>query len=131
MARPFDPSQIFEAFDMTAVDSAGFDARINAPGDGLRCVFLWGNDCFNCDIFKKTALAHKDAIKALGLSWYHANVYEDEALGRRFALHGVPAFFLFRLGKRLGRITGWPGLPQFQQAIGRLEAEYAAATKSA
>lgn len=126
MTASFDPTQIFAAFDMTAVDTAGFDAAINAQGDDLRCVFLWGNDCFNCDIFKKTALANQDAIQALGLSWYHANVYEDEALGRRFGLHGVPAFFLFRSGKKLGRVTGWPGLPAFRQAIEKLEADYQA-----
>jgi len=59
-------------------------------------------------------------LLALGLTWFEANVYRDEALGLRFGLHGVPTFVLFRGGKRLGRITGWPGLPQFTQAIGRL-----------
>ena len=48
---------------MRRVDSAGFDAAVvQAPGDDLRCVFLWGQDCYNCNIFKQTALLHRDAL---------------------------------------------------------------------
>ncbi|MFJ1301107.1 thioredoxin family protein [Pseudomonadota bacterium AL_CKDN230030165-1A_HGKHYDSX7] len=118
----FDPAVVFETFSMRPVESASFDAEVvNAPGEELRCVFLWGQDCYNCNIFKQTALLHKDALLGLGLRWFQADVYADEALGRRFSLHGVPTFMLFRGGKRLGRITGWPGLPQFSAAIHRLQ----------
>lgn len=120
-APQFDPASFFEAFGMRRVDSAGFDAAVvQAPGDDLRCVFLWGQDCYNCNIFKQTALLHRDALLELNLSWFEADVYADEPLGRRFSLHGVPTFVLYRAGKRLGRITGWPGLPQFTAAIRRL-----------
>jgi len=121
-AAEFDPSQVFQAFDMRRVGSAGFDAAVLAPGDDLRCVFFWGNDCFNCNLFKQAALLHRQALQELGLTWFEANVYQDEALGLRFGLHGVPTFVLFRGGKRLGRITGWPGLPRFSEAIGKLRA---------
>ncbi len=120
----FDPTQVFEALAMQAVDSGSFDAQVlQAPGDELRCVFLWGKDCYNCNLFKQTAMLHRQALLALGLRWFEADVYQDVALGRRFSLHGVPTFVLFRRGKRLGRITGWPGLPQFQAAIAKLQAE--------
>lgn len=120
----FDPSQVFAALGMRAVRSEDFDASvIEAPGSDLRCVFFWGHDCFNCNLFKQSAMLHQDALKALGLTWFEANVYEDAALGRRFALYGVPAFVLFRDGKRLGRVTGWPGLPRFQEAMERLRAQ--------
>jgi len=125
-SQAFDPAQVFQVFGMRAVDSAEFDrVVVQAPGGELRCVFLWGNDCYNCNVFKQTALLHKDALLALGLGWYEANVYQDTALGKRFALHGVPTFVMYRAGKRLGRITGWPGLPQFSQAVARLRAEQA------
>lgn len=118
----FDPSQVFETFGMLPVSSANFDEIVvNTEGDDLRCVFLWGEDCYNCNIFKQTALLHRDALRELGLSWFQADVYADPALGQRFGLHGVPTFVLFRGGKRLGRITGWPGLPQFSGAIRRLQ----------
>jgi len=126
-AASFDPGEVFQALGMRAVDSAGFDAAVvEAPGEDLRCVFLWGTDCYNCNIFKGTAMLHRQALLDLGLTWFQADVYADTALGRRFSLHGVPTFVLFRAGRRLGRITGWPGLPQFQAAIARLRAEAAA-----
>ncbi len=122
-AGEFDPAEVFRLFAMQGVDSASFDAAVvNAPGSDLRCVFFWGNDCYNCMLFKNTALMLQDQIKALGLTWFHANVYQDEALGRRFGLHGVPAFVFYRAGKRLGRVSGWPGLPQFSGAVARLNA---------
>ncbi|SAI55344.1 thioredoxin [Bordetella trematum] len=118
----FDPSQVFEVFGMRAVRSESFEAAVlQAPESELCCVFLWGQDCYNCNIFKQTALLHREALLALDLSWFQADVYEDVALGQRFGLHGVPAFMFFRAGKRLGRVTGWPGLPQFSAAVRRLQ----------
>ena len=123
-AQHFDPSSIFQALAMRRVDSQDFDqVVIQAVGEDLRCVFLWGQDCYNCNLFKQTALLHQDALLDLGLSWFEADVYADEPLGRRFSLHGVPTFVLFRASKRLGRITGWPGLPQFTAAVRRLQTD--------
>jgi hypothetical protein len=118
----FDPSQVFDVFGMRPVGSADLDETvINASGDDLRCVFLWGQDCYNCNLFKQAALLHQRALRDLGLTWFQADVYADEALGLRFALHGVPTFVFYRGGKRLGRITSWPGLPQFVAAVTRLQ----------
>ncbi|PFH27093.1 thioredoxin family protein [Burkholderia sp. JKS000303] len=130
-----DPAA-FEAFDMQALTADTFDAAIagagNAPqevplGDGLAVVFFWGVDCFNCEIAKKAMLAQSDAIRALDLKWFHCNVYEHHELGRRFGLHGVPTWFFFHRGKRLGRATGWHGLAQFQAAVAAARAKVAAA----
>ncbi len=112
---------------MRRVTDDSFDADVvQAPGDDLRCVFLWGQECYNCGVFKQSALHYREALTALNLTWFEADVYSDRALSRRFSLHGVPAFYLYRSGKRLGRITGWPGLPAFQQAIRKLRADAAA-----
>ena len=121
--QEFDPGEVFSLFAMNEVDSHSFDALVvNAEGADLCCVFMWGKDCYNCTLFKNTALMLQDQLKALGLSWFHADVYQDEALGRRFGLHGVPAFVFYQAGKRLGRISGWPGLPQFSEAVAGLRA---------
>ncbi|EFF76917.1 thioredoxin family protein [Achromobacter piechaudii] len=118
----FDPAAVFQVFGMRHVDTEGFDAAVvQAPGEDLRCVFLWRQDCYNCNLFKQAALLHQETLLNLGLTWFEADVYADEPLGRRFSLHGVPTFVLYRAGKRLGRITGWPGLPQFTAAILRLQ----------
>jgi len=121
-SKAFDPSVVFEMLSMQRLDSTNFDeAVVTASGDDLRCVFFWGTDCYNCNVFKNTALKLKDQLLALGLTWYEVNAYEEEALGRRFGLHGVPAFVFYRSGKRLGRISGWPGWPQFSGAVQRLQ----------
>ncbi|NGM87265.1 thioredoxin [Parapusillimonas sp. SGNA-6] len=117
----FDPADVFDAFDMKPVRSDDVDQTLIAgPGHDLRCLFLWGNDCYHCNRFKQAALIQRNEIGRLGLSWFEGNVYQDEPLGRRFGLHGVPAFVFFQQGRRLGRITGWPGLPEFSAAVRRL-----------
>lgn len=113
----------FAAFDMQALDAEHFDAGLASAGDALAVVFFWGVDCFNCEIAKQAMLAHPDAIRALGLKWFHSNVYANPELARRFALHGVPAWFFFRRGKRLGRATGWHGLAQFEAAAATARAK--------
>jgi hypothetical protein len=110
-------STAFAVFDMQALTADTFDAGIQSAADDLAVVFFWGLDCFNCEIAKKAMLAQPDAIRALGLRWFHSNVYEHRELGRRFLLHGVPTWFFFHRGKRLGRATGWHGLAQFEAAV--------------
>ncbi|WP_150567664.1 thioredoxin family protein [Pandoraea morbifera] len=117
----------FEAFSMRELTAASFDDGLREAGDALAVVFFWGVDCFNCEVAKKTMLAQRDAIEALGLRWFHANVYADMALAKRFALHGVPTFFFFHRGKKLGRATGWHGLPQFRLAVAAAREKIAAA----
>jgi hypothetical protein len=80
-------------------------------------VFFWGRDCFNCEIARKAMLAQPDAIRALGLKWFHSNVCEHRELARRFMLHGMPTRFFFYRGKRLGRAVSWHGLGQFEAAV--------------
>ena len=107
----------FAVFEMQELSAESFDAALDAAGDELAVVFFWGLDCFNCEIAKKAMLAQPEAIRALGLKWFHSNVYEHRELGRRFVLHGVPTWFFFHRGKRLGRATGWHGLGQFEAAV--------------
>ena len=107
----------FAVFEMQELSAESFDAGLEAAGDELAVVFFWGLDCFNCEIAKKAMLAQPEAIRALGLKWFHSNVYAHRELGRRFMLHGVPTWFFFHHGKRLGRATGWHGLGQFEAAV--------------
>jgi thioredoxin-like negative regulator of GroEL len=47
----------------------------------------------------------------------HDNVDEDPTMATRFGLHGIPAFIVFRGGRKVGRITEWPGAQAFVLAI--------------
>jgi hypothetical protein len=38
-------------------------------------------------------------------------------MATRFGLHGIPAFFVFAGTRKLGRITAWPGVDAFAEAI--------------
>ena len=91
------------------------------PDDGrLRILFLWGKDCPNCDIAKGQMLLAQDRFSWPDVEWLHDNVYEDPGMATRFGLHGIPAFFVFRGGKKLGRIGQWPGAEAFVAAIEKL-----------
>ena len=83
----------FAVFDMQELSAETFDAGLESAADDLAVVFFWGFECFNCEIAKKAMLARPDEIRALGLKWFHSNVYEHRDLGRRFLLHRVPHGF--------------------------------------
>lgn len=107
----------FERFPMQRVRSDELDGVLADGSAALDVLFLWGRDCPNCDIAKRAILARPEAMRWPGVRWLHDNVYDDEAMATRFGLHGIPTFFVFRNGKRLGRITSWPGIEAFGRAV--------------
>jgi hypothetical protein len=109
----------FSAFPMQAVDPASLDATLAQTRTPLAILFLWGRDCPNCDIAKRAMLADPAGLRWPGVAWLHGNVYADPELGTRFGLHGIPAFIVFRNGRKVGRITPWPGPAAFAAAIER------------
>lgn len=116
--------QFFDRFPMQRVDDAGLDTVIVDDGR-LRILFLWGKDCPNCDIAKGQMLLTPERFRWGDVQWLHDNVYEDPTMGTRFGLHGIPAFFVFRGAKRLGRISQWPGTAAFVTAIEKIRNETA------
>ncbi len=66
----------FAVFDMQELSAETFDAGLESAADELAVVFFWGFECFNCEIVKKAMLAKPDEIRALGLKWFHSNVYQ-------------------------------------------------------
>jgi thioredoxin-like negative regulator of GroEL len=119
-----ESTDFFERFAMQPVQATGFDAALAGAPD-LACVYFWGENCFNCEQFKKAVQIAPQRLQALGVHWFHANVYADTALGRRFGLHGVPAFYFFAAGRKLGRITGWQGIEHFAGVVADLHARLA------
>ncbi len=95
------------------------DELANSPA-ALDILFLWGRDCVNCEIAKTAMLAASERFRWPDVRWLHANVYADPDIATRFGLHGIPVFFVFRHGRKLGRITEWPGADAFVDAIEKL-----------
>ena len=111
--------EFFLAFAMRRIRIAELDAVLDNHAAALTILFLWGNDCPNCDVAKRAMLAAPPRFQWPGVRWLHGNVYDEAELGTRFGLHGVPAFLVFRGAKTIGRISPWPGADVFVAAIDR------------
>lgn len=109
--------RFFEHFPMRKVVDTALDAELAADDDRIAILFLWGRDCPNCDIAKGQMLLSPDRFSWPQVRWLHDNVYDDPTMAMRFGLHGIPAFFLFHRGRKLGRITSWPGTEAFVAAV--------------
>ena len=109
--------EFFERFPMQRVRSEILDAVLAEGSDNLAVLFLWGRDCPNCDIAKRAILLARARLQWPDVRWLHDNVYDDPLMGTRFGLHGIPAFFVFRGARKIGRITAWPGADAFVEAI--------------
>lgn len=112
---------VFAALGMQRVDAATLD-DVLLNDDVVRILFLWGNDCPNCDVAKAQLLQAPDRFRWRDVAWLHQNVYDEPALATRFGLHGIPAFMVFRGQRRIGRISPWPGSDAFVAAIERVRA---------
>jgi hypothetical protein len=113
--------RFFWQFPMRPIREKGLAEAL--PDDGrLRILFLWGKDCPNCDIAKGQILLTPERFVWPDVEWMHDNVYEDPGMGTHFGLHGIPAFFVFRGARKLGRIGQWPGTDAFVAAIEKLRA---------
>lgn len=115
-------SGFFDVFDIKNVHSSNFDAAISADENKnkLICVFLWGVDCPNCDVAKQAMMLRKSELDSFSINWYHANIYEDFELATRFGLFGIPVFLFFFNGKKLGKISPFPGFDSFHAALDNL-----------
>jgi hypothetical protein len=108
----------FARFPMRAIRSEALDGALEDAGaPSLTLLFLWGFNCPNCDVAKRAILLSPERFQWDQVRWLHSNVYDDPEMASRFGLHGVPAFFVFRGTRRIGRITGWPGAGPFTRAI--------------
>jgi thiol-disulfide isomerase/thioredoxin len=84
-----------------------FDALMKAPGP-LVVAYFWGPDCPNCEIFARDLPELVPALPA-GVRVVKVNAYEYPELARRFGIAGIPAFVLFKDGKRLGMMRQYHG----------------------
>lgn len=112
----------FTTYNFEKIGTTDFDNKINPENlkDQLVCVFFWGHDCPNCEIAKKVLVDRKSDVDTLKMKWYQANIYEDFDLATRFGLFGIPVFIFFKNGKKLGKISPFPGFDPFYEAVAKL-----------
>ena len=91
--------------DVATPDS--FDELI-AARDVLVVVYFWGPNCPNCEIFARDLPELLEEIPK-DVRVVKVNAYEHPELARRFALFGIPAFVLFKNGKKLGMMRQYNG----------------------
>ncbi len=113
----------FETYGTQPITSDDFDSKI-ILSSLVTCVFFWGFDCPNCEVAKKILIDRREELKSLPLKWYEANIYEDFELGTRFGLFGIPVFMFFKDGKKLGKISPFPGFDPFLIAIQKLLSQH-------
>jgi thioredoxin-like negative regulator of GroEL len=111
----------FKSVDIESLNSNQFDQRLADFSDHLVGVFFWGHQCPNCEVAKNVLLREAGTFQSLGFKWFHVNVYENFDIGTRFGLHGIPTFLFFHQGRKLGRISPFPGADPFFEALRKLK----------
>lgn len=85
-----------------------FDQLIDAQ-NVLVVVYFWGQDCPNCEVFARDLPDLLEELPQSGVRLVKVNAYDHPELSRRFALFGIPAFVLFKDGKKLGMMRQYNG----------------------
>jgi thioredoxin 1 len=84
------------------------DERI-ANASGLLVVYLWGPDCPNCVIFKRSLPQLLQALTDANAEFVAVDVYAHGELAQRYGIAGIPHFLLFKAGKKLGKMSEFRG----------------------
>ncbi len=111
--------KFIDEFNIEKIHSNDFDSKIKSTSQVIG-IFFWGENCPNCEIAKNILSENRAEVGQWPLKWYHANIYEDFDLATRFGIFGIPIFIFFKEGKKLGKISPFPGFDPFDQAIQKL-----------
>jgi thiol-disulfide isomerase/thioredoxin len=85
------------------------DALLASPGERLLLLYLWGPDCPNCEVFKRSLPKLLPELEALPVDFVALDAYQHPEVARRYAVFGIPHFLLFKGGKKLGKMSEFKG----------------------
>ena len=112
-------ASFFETFPIQELQLEKLENWIAEPG--AKILFLWGENCPNCEIAKRVLTEYRAEVnqweKSLGIKWYHASVYENFDWAHRFGLKGIPHFMVYKDSQKIGKISPFPGWDPFKEAI--------------
>lgn len=92
-----------------------FDALIDSK-DGLVVAYFWGTECPNCEIFARDLPSLLQGVPP-GVRVVKVNAYDYPELARRYAIAGIPAFVLFKHGKKLGMMRQYNGRDYWSRVV--------------
>jgi thioredoxin 1 len=90
------------------VTPADLDDRI-ASAPGLLVLYLWGPDCPNCVIFKRSLPKLLSELADVNAQFLEVDVYAHPEVATRYGVFGIPHFLLFKDGKKLGKMSEFRG----------------------
>lgn len=113
-------NKLFHFIQAQSVHSSEIDQVISTESDKIVGLFVWGHQCPNCEIAKRVLTDRKEELHQFNIKWLQSNTYEDFDMATKFGIHGIPTFFFFYRGKKLGRISPFPGWEAFSEALRQL-----------
>ncbi len=91
------------------VSPEALDQRILAGGSSLLIAYLWGPDCPNCVIFKRSLPKLLEQLNGVSAELLEVDVYAHPEVARRYGVFGIPHFLLFKGGRKLGKMSEFRG----------------------
>jgi thioredoxin 1 len=91
------------------VTPAALDERIASAGGKLLIAYLWGPDCPNCVIFKRSLPKLLERLTDVDAELLEVDVYAHPEVATRYGVHGIPHFLLFKGGQKLGKMSEFRG----------------------
>lgn len=105
------------ATELLLIEPAQLESVLATHHDELCVLYLWGPDCPNCVIFKRGLPLLLTSLADVSFKLFGIDVYAHPEVARRFAVHGIPHFLLFKNGKRLGKMSEFRGDGFWSQVI--------------
>ena len=96
---------------------AELEARLAAQSPTLLIVYLWGPDCPNCLVFKRSLPKLLEQLSDVDAELIELDVYAYPEVARRYGVMGIPHFLLFKGGKKLGKMSEFRGTSYWANVV--------------
>lgn len=97
------PAQVID------VTPAELEQYLNASSSQLIVLYLWGPDCPNCVIFKRSLPEVLARLADVQFTFLQLDAYAYPEVARRYGVFGIPHFLLFKSGRKLGKMSEFRG----------------------
>src|SRR6478735_1787547 len=106
MLRATPPGMVAPVVDVTPAE---LEQRLAVQGSRLLVVYLWGPDCPNCVIFKRSLPKVLERLADVEADLVALDVYAHPEIATRYGVMGIPHFILFKDGRKIGKMSEFRG----------------------